>query len=81
MQKQVTDKAMLLREVNNSISQLDSQISSMAATGGSGSGGDAFLNFDFDDSQEGEDSALQAAQEKYDALLLRYTEKHPDVKN
>ncbi|EIM63610.1 GumC family protein [Desulfobacter postgatei] len=80
MQKQVTDKAMLLREVNNSISQLDSQISSMAATGGSGSGGDDFLSFDFDDSQEGDDSALQAAQEKYDALLLRYTEKHPDVK-
>ncbi|MGD9687197.1 MAG: GumC family protein [Desulfobacter sp.] len=80
MQKQVTDKAMLLREVNNSISQLDSQISSMAATGGSGSGGDDFLSFDFEESQEGEDSALQAAQEKYDALLLRYTEKHPDVK-
>lgn len=80
MQKQVTDKAMLLREVNNSIRQLDSQISSMSATGGSGSGGDDFLSFDFEGSQEGEDSALQAAQEKYDALLLRYTEKHPDVK-
>ncbi|WP_289020779.1 GNVR domain-containing protein [Desulfobacter postgatei] len=80
MQKEVTDKAMLLREVNNSISQLDSQISSMAATGGSGSGGDEFLNFDLEESQEGDDSALQAAQEKYDALLLRYTEKHPDVK-
>lgn len=80
MQKQVTDKAMLLREVNNSISQLDSQISSMAATGGSGSGGDDFLSFDLEESQEGDDSAVQAAQEKYDALLLRYTEKHPDVK-
>ncbi|WP_286817999.1 GumC family protein [Desulfobacter sp. UBA2225] len=80
MQKEVTDKAMLLREVNNSISQLDSQISSMAATGGSGSGGDDFLSFDLEESQEGDDSAVQAAQEKYDALLLRYTEKHPDVK-
>jgi len=80
MQKEVTDKAMLLREVNNSISQLDSQISSMAATGGSGTGGDDFLSFDLEESQEGEDSAVQAAQEKYDALLLRYTEKHPDVK-
>jgi len=80
MQKEVTDKAMLLREVNNSISQLDSQISSMAATGGSGTGGDDFLSFDLEESQEGDDSAVQAAQEKYDALLLRYTEKHPDVK-
>jgi len=80
MQKEVTDKAMLLREVNNSISQLDSQISSMAATGGSGTGGDDFLSFELEESQEGEDSAVQAAQEKYDALLLRYTEKHPDVK-
>ena len=80
MQKEVTDKAMLLREVNNSISQLDSQISSMAATGGAGTGGDDFLSFDLEESQEGDDSAVQAAQEKYDALLLRYTEKHPDVK-
>ncbi|HRF90142.1 MAG TPA: GNVR domain-containing protein [Desulfobacter postgatei] len=80
MQKEVTDKARLLREVNNSISQLDSQISSMAATGGSGTGGDDFLSFDLEESQEGDDSAVQAAQEKYDALLLRYTEKHPDVK-
>lgn len=80
MQKEVTDKAMLLREVNTSISQLDSQISSMAATGGSGTGGDDFLSFDLEESQEGDDSAVQAAQEKYDALLLRYTEKHPDVK-
>ena len=80
MQKEVTDKAMLLREVNTSISQLDSQISSMAATGGSGTGGDDFLSFDLEESEEGDDSAVQAAQEKYDALLLRYTEKHPDVK-
>ena len=80
MQKQITDKAILLREVNNSISQLDSQISSMAASGGPGTGGDVFLNFDFDESLEEDDSALQAAQANYEALLLRYTEKHPDVK-
>ena len=81
MQKQVTDKAMLLREVNNSISQLDSQISSMAATNGdSGFGGGDFQDFGFDEFEEGDDPALQAAQAKYDALLLRYTEKHPDVK-
>jgi uncharacterized protein involved in exopolysaccharide biosynthesis len=52
----------------------------MAATGGSGTGGDDFLSFDLEESEEGDDSAVQAAQEKYDALLLRYTEKHPDVK-
>ena len=80
MQKQATDKAMLLREVNNSISQLDSQISSMAASGGPGMGGDDFLNFDIDESMEEDDSELQAVQEKYETLLLRYTEKHPDVK-
>ena len=80
MQKQATDKAMLLRDVNNSISQLDSQISSMASSGGAGMGGNDFLNFDIDESMEEDDSALQAAQEKYETLLLRYTEKHPDVK-
>ena len=80
MQKQATDKAMLLREVNNSISQLDSQISSMAASGGPGMGGDDFLNFGVDEFEEEDDSELQAVQEKYETLLLRYTEKHPDVK-
>ena len=80
MQEQAKDKATLLREVNNSISQLDSQISSMAASGGSGIGGDDFLNFDVDEFEEENDSELQAVQEKYETLLLRYTEKHPDVK-
>ena len=80
MQQEATDKAMLLREVNNSISQLDSQISSMAASGGSGMGGDDFLNFDVDEFGEEDDSELQAAQKKHETLLLRYTEKHPDVK-
>ncbi|NWH06072.1 GumC family protein [Desulfobacter latus] len=81
MQKQVTDKSQLLREVNNSINQLDSQISSMASTNdGFGMGGDNFQSFDFDEFEEEDDSELQAAQEKYEALLLRYTEKHPDVK-
>lgn len=83
MQKQVTDKAMLLREINNSISQLDAQISSMAAANGdSGIGGNDFQDFGFDELEgAGKDgSALQDAQEKYDALLMRYTEKHPDVK-
>jgi polysaccharide chain length determinant protein (PEP-CTERM system associated) len=85
LQKQVTDKAKLLREVNNSISQLDSQILSMAATNdGFGMGGDNFQSFDFNAFDEFEeeagDPALQAAQTRYEALLLRYTEKHPDVK-
>ena len=80
MQEQAKDKATLLREVNNSISQLDSQISSMAASGGPGMGGDDFLNFGVDEFEEEDDSELQAVQEKYETLLLRYTEKHPDVK-
>ncbi|WP_462271389.1 GumC family protein [Desulfobacter sp.] len=80
MQKQVTDKSQLLREINNSISQLDSQISSMAATNDGFGMGDDFQSFDFDEFEEEEDSELQAAQAKYEALLLRYTEKHPDVK-
>lgn len=81
MQKQVTDKSQLLREVNNSISQLDSQISSMAATNdGFGMGGNNFQSFDFEEFEDENDSELQAAQARYEALLLRYTEKHPDVK-
>ena len=74
LQKQATNKAMLLREVNKSISQLDSQISSMAATN------DDLLNFGSDEFQGEDDSALQATKAKYERLLLRYTEKHPDVK-
>ena len=76
MQKQVTDKAMLLRDVNNSISQLNSQISSRSAK----NSGNDFQIFDSDEFGGEDDSALQAAQAKYEALLLRYTEKHPDVK-
>lgn len=83
MQKEAADKAPLLREVKNSIHQLDSQISSVAAAkDSSGTGGDDLQGFDFDEFEEGEgdNSALQAAQAKYDELLLRYTEKHPDVR-
>ena len=81
MQKEATDKATLLREVTISIGQLDSQISSMASTNGtSGTDGDAFQNFSFNEFQDDDDSKLQAAQAQYDNLLLRYTEKHPDVK-
>ncbi len=83
MQKQAADKAMTLREINNSISQLDSQISYMASSDrDSGMFADDFQNFDFDEFEEGgeDDASLQAAQKQYDALLLRYTEKHPDVK-
>ena len=81
MQQEVTDKGLLLRETNNSISQLDSQISSMAAKKeDSGAGGNDFQDFNFDEFESEEDSRLQSAQEQYEALLLRYTEKHPDVK-
>jgi polysaccharide chain length determinant protein (PEP-CTERM system associated) len=80
MQQEVTDKGLLLRETNNSISQLDSQISSMAAKKENSGGGNDFQDFDFDEFESEEDSRLQSAQEQYEALLLRYTEKHPDVK-
>ncbi|WP_321495909.1 GNVR domain-containing protein [uncultured Desulfobacter sp.] len=81
IQKEMTDKSMLLRELNNSISQLDSQIRSItSANDGSGTNPDDFQNFDFDEPLQGDDAALNAAEAKYKELLLRYTEKHPDVK-
>ncbi|WP_020589533.1 GumC family protein [Desulfobacter curvatus] len=81
MQQEITDKGLLLREINNSINQLNSQISSMAAQkNNSGMNGNDFQDFDFDELEAGEDADLQAAQAQYESLLLRYTEKHPDVK-
>lgn len=81
MQQELTDKALLLREINNSISQINSQLSSMASKKNNfGMDGNDFQDFDFDELEAEGGSDLQTAQDQYDALLLRYTEKHPDVK-
>ena len=74
MQQQLTDKTTLLRETKNSIGILDSQISQHTGTGkndGNGQGIDVPLSED--------EQSLEAAQKNYETLLLRYTEKHPDV--
>jgi polysaccharide chain length determinant protein (PEP-CTERM system associated) len=74
MQQQLTDKTTLLRETKNSIGVIDSQISQLTGTGtddGSGQGFEVPLSED--------EQALETAQNHYEALLLRYTEKHPDV--
>ena len=83
MQMELTEKATTMRGLKNSIASLDTQISQMAAAsgdgGGSAMGGDDFFSFDEDVGSSEDDAALEAAQAKYDQLLLRYTEKHPDV--
>ncbi len=85
MQRELTDKAATLRDLNNSIASLDTQISQMARTSsdvadGLGSGGDDSSSFDEGLGGSEDKAALEVAQAKYDQLLLRYTDKHPDVK-
>jgi len=78
MQQHLTNKTTLLREANNSIGIIDSQISQLTGTGSGETGGA--------DSGQGitvplsdDEQALEAAQNQYKTILLRYTEKHPDV--
>ena len=85
MQRELTDKAATLRDLNNSIASLDTQISQIARTSsdvadGLGSGGDDSSSFDEGLGGSEDKAALEVAQAKYDQLLLRYTDKHPDVK-
>ena len=79
MQQQLTDKTTLLREAKNSIGIIDSQISLLTGVGSEAKEGDdsgQTLTVPLSEDEQ----VLEAAQDQYETLLLRYTKKHPDVK-
>ena len=74
MQRELTDKAASLRDLNNSIASLDTQISQMTSSssgdaGGSGAGWDESFGFDEDSGGSEDNAALEAAQARYDQLF------------
>ncbi len=81
LQQQLTEKGTLLRDANNSLKMLQTQIAQSRQMA-SQSFDDSFSSFDFEDDtrMESEDEKkLASVKEQYENLLLRYTEKHPDV--
>ncbi len=81
LQMQLTERGALLRDANNSLKMLQTQIAQSREMA-SQSVDDSFSSFDFEDdtTMESEDEQkLAAVKEHYENLLLRYTEKHPDV--
>ena len=81
LQQKLTEKGTLLRDANNSLKMLQTQIAQSRQMA-SQSFDDSFSSFDFEDDTmvESEDEKkLASVKEQYENLLLRYTEKHPDV--
>ena len=78
MQQQLSNKTTLLIEAKNSIGIIDSQISLLTGVGSGATEGDNSGQSITAPLSEDEQT-LEAAQDQYEALLLRYTEKHPDV--
>ena len=83
LQAQVGEKNNQLRDARNSLNMLETQIA-QAREMASQNFGDQFADFEFDDEDSFAESEnaqkLEMAQNQYEALLLRYTEKHPDAK-
>jgi len=81
LQQQLTDKQAMIREAKKSLNMLNNQIAQSKEMA-SQNFEDQFAFSDFgEESFQSEDEAkLEKLQENLDTLLLRYTEKHPDVK-
>ena len=82
LQQQLTDKQAMLREAKNAINTLNAQMA-QANEMGSQAVEDQFSFSDFgdEDAMGGEDEVKLAEAEKVlDAMLLRYTRQHPDVR-
>jgi polysaccharide chain length determinant protein (PEP-CTERM system associated) len=82
LQKQLSSKQDLLRETKNSLSILETQIAQSKEMA-SQNLEDQFSSFGFENETGFEESEneqkLSIVQKQYDTLLLKYTEKHPDV--
>lgn len=81
LQDQLTSKQELLTSTRNSLNILETQIAQSKEMA-SQSFDDQFSSFDFEEGAfEGSENEqkLSVAKEQYDNLLLKYTEKHPDV--
>ncbi len=82
LQQQLTDKQSMLRDAKNAINTLNAQMA-QASEMGSQAAEDQFDFSDFgeEDGMGGEDELkLSEAQKHLDAMLLRYTRQHPDVR-
>lgn len=82
LQQQLTEKNTILREARNGLSLLESQIAQSKEMA-SQTIGDPFGGFEFEEestfAESESEKKLAAARQAYDNLLLKYTEKHPDV--
>ena len=82
LQIQIVEKNTTLRELRNSLNILETQIAQSKEMA-SQSMGDQFGGFDFEEEDSfggsNNEAKLNAVQNQYDTILLRYKEKHPDV--
>lgn len=82
LQLQLTNRQELLRQAKNSLSILETQIAQSKEMASQGSD-NQFSSFDFEGDAAFDDSEnaqkLATIQKQYDSLLLKYTERHPDV--
>ncbi|NOX32321.1 MAG: protein GumC [Deltaproteobacteria bacterium] len=82
LQKQLSSKQVVLREAKNSLNILQTQIAQSKEMASQGSM-DQLSSFGIGDGiafeESGNEQKLSMAHKQYEALLLKYTEKHPDV--
>jgi len=82
LQQQLVAKNTILREMKNSLNMLETQIAQSKEMA-SQTFDDQFGGFDFEEGDSfgnsENESKLAAARKQYNNLLLRYTERHPDV--
>ena len=82
LQQQLVQRRAMLRDARNSLNMLETQIAQSKEMA-SQNFDDPFGSFDFEEAESFAESEneqkLAMAQKQYDNLLLRYTERHPDV--
>lgn len=81
LQLQLTEKNNMLREAKNTLSLMETQIAQQKELD-SQAVDDSYQGFEGDEASAGseDEKKLEAARKHYENLLLRYKEKHPDVK-
>jgi len=81
LQLQMTAKNESLRQARNALAMLESQITQSREMA-SQSSNDPFSSMDFEENSgtSDDEQKLASAQKEYEALLLKYTDKHPDAR-